>query len=67
MGLIAHFFHIAFSRVEDLAITEYRILLEQAMNIANLYRQGQFEFLDSFEKQEEFENEIAFFRQKGKL
>lgn len=37
------------------------------MNIANLYRQGQFEFLDSFEKQEEFENEIAFFRQKGKL
>lgn len=53
--------------MEDLAITEYRILLEQAMNIANLYRQGQFEFLDSFEKQEEFENEIAFFRQKGKL
>lgn len=67
MSLISHFFHIPFNEVENLFISDYRILLEQAINIANLYRQGEFELTDSIEKQEDFLSEIEFFKNQGRL
>jgi len=40
--LISYFFGYVFDKVEELPITFYRRLLEQAMNIGNLLRQGEF-------------------------
>ncbi len=48
-------------------ISQYKIMIEQALNIGNLYRQGKFEFLDSEEKRKEFIEQIEFFKNKGKL
>jgi len=65
--LISHFFNIPFQEVENLYITHYKMLLEQAMNIGNLYRQAQFELQDSKDKRNEFLDEIEFFKRRGKL
>jgi hypothetical protein len=53
--------------VEDLFINEYKMLLEQSMNIGNLYRQGEFEFVDSNERHEDFLDEIDYFKSQGRL
>lgn len=65
--MISHFFNIPFQEVENLYITHYKMLLEQAMNIGNLYRQAQFELQDSKDKRNEFLDEIEFFKRRGKL
>jgi hypothetical protein len=65
--LISHFFKIPLNNVEKLYISEYKILLEQAMNIGNLYRQAEFSLTDSEDKRDKFLGEIEFFKKKGKL
>lgn len=49
--LIAHFFRIALEEVESLSITFYWELCNQAINIGNIYRQGNYELESITEKQ----------------
>jgi len=50
--LISHFFNIKYAEVENLPITVYREMEVQALNIGNLYRQGEFQFETTEEEKE---------------
>ena len=60
-----HFFYI--EDPEELPITEYRLLIGQAMNIGNLYRQGEFEMLSEKEKEEELKTEWERAKREGNV
>lgn len=53
--------------VENLPITEFNMRLEQSINIATIYRHGEFKFVDSMEERENFINEIKYFESIGML
>lgn len=55
------------NKVEDLYISRYKALIEQALNIGSFLRQGEFKFLDSEDEKLQMLSEIEFFRQKGIL
>jgi hypothetical protein len=53
--------------VDGLYITDYKARLEQAQNLANLYRGGKFNYQDAKDKHNDFLEEIEFFRRQGRL
>lgn len=59
-ALISHFFHISYDTVEELPISIYRKLINQAINIGNWQAGGKFETLDKDDKiaelKEHYEN-----------
>lgn len=65
--MISHFFNIPFTEVEDLPITQYKKLIEQAFNLLNAYRFGEFNLQDSETKKNNFLQEIEMFKKQGKL
>jgi hypothetical protein len=48
-------------------MSEYLVMLEQTFNLANIYRQAEFQLVDHQEKREEFEEQISYYKSKGKL
>jgi|GEM_PF-3139754 len=48
-------------------IRKYKALLEQSLNIGNIYRQQKFEFQDNEDKHNDFLNQIEYFKRKGRL
>lgn len=48
-------------------ITEYRTLIDQSLNIGNLYRQGEFSFLSSKEKDEQLQKDYQRALSQGKV
>lgn len=52
---------------EELPITEYREAIGEAMNIGNLYRQGEFKMMSESEEKEELKNEYARAKAAGKV
>lgn len=58
---------MSFEEIEELPITRYKILLEQAFNLIALYRMGEFELKDSQHKREELLRYSKKFKQQGRL
>lgn len=65
--MICNFTRIGWDDVDGLYITDYKARLEQAQNLANLYRGGKFNYQDSKDKHNEFLEDIEFFRKQGRL
>lgn len=65
--MISYFFNIPFDEVENLYVTDYALLLEQAQNIANLLRGSEFKLVDSQTEHEEFLATIKMFEEQGRL
>lgn len=53
--------------MEDLRISEYRMLLEQALNLGNLFRQGEFKMQNEDEQQETLKDEYNKLVKEGKI
>ena len=52
---------------EELPITEYRWAVGEALNIGNLYRQGEFQMLTQKEKDEELRAEWERAKREGNV
>jgi hypothetical protein len=52
---------------EELPITEYRWALGEAMNIANLYRQGEFQMQTEKEKEDDLIADYMKAKREGKV
>ena len=55
------------STAEELPITQYRTAIGEAMNIGNLYRQGEFQMMSQKEKDEDLKAEYAKAKAEGKV
>lgn len=51
-----------YDKVEDLPITHYMLLLNQAFNLSNVYRQGAVELQTPEDKLKQLKQERAFFK-----
>ena len=57
-GLIAHFFNLKWSEINLLPVTNFQIMLEQAINLAVLSSGGKFEMETAKDKNQQFRKEV---------
>lgn len=48
-------------------VSDYYGYLEQAQNLLNAYRGGEFSYIDMKDKRQDFLDEIEFFKSQGRL
>lgn len=66
-SLICHFFYIPIDEVEFLPITQYRELLNEAINIANFLRGGEIKLESNDDEQKRAERDYQRLKREGRI